>query len=236
MREPSGWISAPDFLGIVHLVLACPGELDGVGVASVGDLAGNAADGELAGAVILEEVVGGLHHVATVVKLHILTMHHLPSTSCRSYEGLGQADEIVDRKRQGEDSLDPDVTSELYPRQKAARLAKPKISSLRLRLADRVAACARGAAIGGAGARLARLGGRAKMAVDGHMRGDATRLNLPMKLHTSWALSAPSVIRRRGLRSSLAKVASRSAKPVAWVTRPSTRCRFQEGCSHAARV
>ena len=40
---------------LVHLVIALPGDLDGVGGAGAEDLAGDAAEGELAGAVRLEE-------------------------------------------------------------------------------------------------------------------------------------------------------------------------------------
>ena len=46
-------------LGLVHFVVATPGELDGVGVAAAEDLAGDAAEGELTRAVGLEEDVGG---------------------------------------------------------------------------------------------------------------------------------------------------------------------------------
>ena len=51
-------------LSLVHFVVAGPGELDGVGVAAAEDLAGDAAEGELSEAVILEEDVGRLHHLS----------------------------------------------------------------------------------------------------------------------------------------------------------------------------
>jgi hypothetical protein len=60
-------------LGLIHFVVAAPGELDRAGVAATDDLAGDALEGELAGAVALEEDVGRLHHVGEV----ILVVRHL---------------------------------------------------------------------------------------------------------------------------------------------------------------
>ncbi|WP_224518893.1 hypothetical protein [Mesorhizobium sp. CO1-1-3] len=53
-------------LGFVHFVIALPGEGDIVAVTRAEDLAGDASEGEFAGAIVRELNVGGLHHVAIV--------------------------------------------------------------------------------------------------------------------------------------------------------------------------
>lgn len=52
--------------GLVHFVVAFPGELNSVGLVSAVDRAGDSAEGELAAAFAVEENVSGLDHVGEV--------------------------------------------------------------------------------------------------------------------------------------------------------------------------
>lgn len=86
----------PVALSLVHLVVAGPGERDGVGIAAAEDLSGDAAEGELAGAAILEGDVGGFHHVGIVVDI----VRHLDDSPAaqEARQQLGQADQVVGRQ------------------------------------------------------------------------------------------------------------------------------------------
>jgi len=52
--------------GLVHFVVAVPGELNGIGVTRIVDGTGDAAEGELAAALAVEQNVSGLDHVGEV--------------------------------------------------------------------------------------------------------------------------------------------------------------------------
>lgn len=56
-------------LGFIHFAIALPGEGDMVAVACAGDLPGDAAAGEFAGATRGEFDVGGLHRAGIVLNV-----------------------------------------------------------------------------------------------------------------------------------------------------------------------
>ena len=95
--------------GRLHLIIAFPGELDGIALAGTVDGAGEATQGELATGLAEDDIGGSSPYRSPAFRRSASGL----GGSCRRRQKLGQADQIVGGQRQGEGGIDAGASSQL---------------------------------------------------------------------------------------------------------------------------